>query len=284
MTGDRPALARVIDTTKPSAARMYDYFLGGKDNYAVDREAAEQVLEVFPQARQLALANRRFLVRAVRYCAERGIDQFIDIGTGIPTLPNVPDVARKIQPHARVVGVDNDPIVLSHHRALIATDSGVGTVEGDVRRPDEVLGHPDLTTLIDLNRPVAVLLVALLHFVPDEDDPAGIVRGLAQHTAPGSYLVITAATSTDAPAATVKGVETVYQDATAPVIFRPEQQIRTWFHPFHLVAPGLVDVQGWRPDATERPTRLRIVGGVAYQKSWIEPVFSQSASQASGRQ
>ncbi|MGH3342765.1 MAG: SAM-dependent methyltransferase [Carbonactinosporaceae bacterium] len=266
--------SRASSTPAHPTWRMYDYLLGGKDNYAADRDAAEQVLDAFPQAHQLALANRRFLVRAVRYCAERGIDQFIDIGTGIPTLPNVPDVARRIQPRARVVGVDNDPVVLAHHRALVATDGGIGTVDGDVRRPEEILGQPDLITLIDLNRPVAVLLVALLHFVGDDDgddDPAGIVRRLAQHTAPGSYLVISAATSTAAPAATVKQVEAVYRNATAPLTLRTEPQIRAWFDPFHLVAPGMVDVQGWRPDATERPTRLRIVGGVAYQKGWVSP-------------
>ncbi|MGH3329012.1 MAG: SAM-dependent methyltransferase, partial [Streptomycetales bacterium] len=244
-------------------------WLGGKDNYAVDREAAEKVLEVFPQARQLALANRRFLVRAVRYLAQRGIDQFVDIGAGIPTSPNVPEVARKTNPHTRVVSVDNDPVVVVHNRALVATDEHIGTVQSDLRRPAEILAHPEFNKVIDLNRPVAILLVAIMHFVRDEEDPASIVRFLAQHTAPGSYMVITAATSTDTPTKTLEEIEQVYRGATAPVVFRTEQQIHTWFDPFHLVTPGLVDVQAWRPDATERRTDVRIIGGVAHQAGWV---------------
>ncbi|MGH3344298.1 MAG: SAM-dependent methyltransferase [Carbonactinosporaceae bacterium] len=264
MTDGQPLLGR-IDTATPSTARIYDYLLGGK----VDREAAHKVLEAFPQAHWLALANRRFLVRAVRYCVQRGIDQFIDIGTGIPASPNVPGVARKINPQARVVGVDNDPIVVAHHRALVATSDGIGTVEGDIRRPTEILAHPDLHAVIDLNRPVAILLVAVLHFVNDDHDPAGIVRYLARHTAPGSYIVITAATSTGTTTETVEQIEAVYHGATAPLTFRPEHQIRTWFDPFHLVTPGLVDVQAWRPDAVEPRTDVRVVGGVAHQSRWI---------------
>ncbi|MGH3326256.1 MAG: SAM-dependent methyltransferase [Streptomycetales bacterium] len=270
MTGDRLPLPRGIDTSRPSTARMYDYWLGGKDHYAVDREAAEKVLAVFPQASWLALANRRFLVRAVRYCAQRGIDQFVDIGAGIPTMPNVPEVARKINPDTRVVGVDKDPVVVVHNRALVATDEHIGTVEGDIRRPLEILADPEFNAVIDLNRPVAMLLVAILHFVRDEEDPAGIVRYLAHHTAPGSYVVISAATSTGTPAETIEQIEQVYRGATEPVIFRPEAHIRSWFDPFHLVTPGLVEVQGWRPDVAERRTDVRIVGGVAYQPGWVD--------------
>ncbi|MGH3329243.1 MAG: SAM-dependent methyltransferase [Streptomycetales bacterium] len=173
MIGEGP-LPRRIDTCRPSTARMYDYWLGGKDNYLVDRGAAAKVQEVFPDVRRLAWANRAFLVRAVRYLAEQGVDQFIDIGTGLPTPPNVPEIAREINPGARAVGVDNDPIVLAHNRALVAVDDGILTVDGDVRHPGQILADPELNALIDLDRPVAVLLVAILHFVTDDEDPAGI--------------------------------------------------------------------------------------------------------------
>ncbi|MGH3327730.1 MAG: SAM-dependent methyltransferase [Streptomycetales bacterium] len=264
MTGEGP-LTRRIDTSRPSTARMYDYWLGGKDNYAVDREAADEVQEVFPQIRHLALANRRFLVRAVRYCAGQGVDQFIDIGTGLPTYPNVPDVARKINPGARAVGVDNDPVVLVHNRALVAVDEGILAVEGDVRDPDRILADPELNRLIDLQRPVAVLLVAILHFVRDEEDPAGIVAHFAERMAPGSYVVIAAATSTGASEETLAQIQSIYARATSPAVFRPEHEIRTWFDPLRLVHPGLVDVQRWRPEACEQGTRVRILGGVAHK-------------------
>ncbi|MGH3342385.1 MAG: SAM-dependent methyltransferase [Carbonactinosporaceae bacterium] len=261
---------RPINTSKPSSARIYDHLLGGKDNYAVDREAAEQMLKVFPQAREIAQANRRFLVRAVRYCAEQGIDQFVDIGTGFPTSPNVPEVAREIRPEARVVGVDNDPVVLSHHRALVTNDIGMATIEGDVRDPLRIIINPELNMVIDLNRPVAVLLVAILHFVRDEESPATVINRLMQHTAPGSYLVISSGTSDGSSDELLALAGKIYQNATAPVTFRPESQIRSWFDPFHLVAPGLVDVRDWRPDSEEPRTSQRIVGGVAYQTGWID--------------
>ncbi|MGH3326774.1 MAG: SAM-dependent methyltransferase [Streptomycetales bacterium] len=278
MSTDSPP-GRRIDTTKPSPARIYDYGLGGKNNYAVDREAAEQGLKVFPEGRQLALANRQFLVRAVRYLAEQGIDQFIDIGTGLPTPPNVPQVAREINPRARVVGVDNDPTVLVHNRALVAVDDGVTTVDGDVRDPDQILDDPELRALIDLDRPVAVLLVALLHFVQDEEDPAGIVARLAERIVPGSYVVISATTSTGAPAEVLDKFEQIYRKSTSPVVIRPEGQIRSWFDPLDLVDPGMVDIVDWRPALQELPpspgplvwpqdlrTSIRIVGGVAQKR------------------
>ncbi|MGH3343628.1 MAG: SAM-dependent methyltransferase [Carbonactinosporaceae bacterium] len=155
---------------------------------------------------------------------------------------------------------------MAHQRALVATDERIATVEGDIRRPLEILADPEFTTVIDLDRPVAVLLVAVLHFVRDEEDPGGVMNYLARHTAPGSYFVITAATSTGTPDATLKEIEEVcHRTRDLP----PEHQIRTWFEPFHLVSPGLVDVQHWRPDAAERRTDMRIVADVAYQTGWI---------------
>ncbi len=154
-----------IDTSTPNHARVYDYVLGGKDNFAVDREAAKKVLAVAPDTRRLARANRAFLVRTVRFVAESGIRQFIDLGTGIPTSPNVHQVARGVDASARVVYVDNDPIVVEHNHALLASDEGVVTIEADIRRPAEILGNPELEMLIDFDEPVAVLMVAVLHLV-----------------------------------------------------------------------------------------------------------------------
>ncbi len=230
---------------------MYDYFLGGKDNYAADRDAAEKVLEVFPQARLGAVANRQFLVRVVRYLAEQGIDQFVDIGTGLPTPPNVPDVARAVHPHARVVGVDKDPVVLNHNRALVSVDKDTATIEGDVRDPDQILDNPELRALIDLDRPVAVLLVAILHFIRDEEEPAGIVTRLMEHVAPGSYIVISTTSSSGVPQDALDHVERVYRNATSPLVIRPEEQIRAWFDPLHLVEPGIVDIVDWQPQLQE---------------------------------
>ncbi|MGH3328146.1 MAG: SAM-dependent methyltransferase [Streptomycetales bacterium] len=277
MTGEG-LLPRRIDTSRPSQARMYDYWLSGKDNYAVDREAAARVREVFPQVARLARANRQFLERAVRYCAGQGIDQFIDIGTGLPHPPNVPDIAREVNPAARVVGVDNDSVVLAHHRALVAVEAGITTVDGDVRDPDGILADPELTALIDLDRPVAVLLVAILHSVRDDEGPAGTIARLTEAMAPGSYLVIAAATSTGAPAETLTRIEEVYAEATTPAVFRPEHQLRTWLEPLHLVAPGLVDVQRWRPDTRQRRTSVRILGGVAHKRSANWPTSTPGAA------
>ncbi|MGH3329620.1 MAG: SAM-dependent methyltransferase [Streptomycetales bacterium] len=260
--------SRQVDTRTPSTARIYDYLLGGKDHYAADREAAGKALEMIPTLRKLLRANRQFLVRAVRYCAEQGIDQFIDIGTGLPTAPNVPEVAREIQPNARVVGVDPDPIVLAHHRAMIAVASGISTIEGDVRHPHRIFADVERTGLIDLNRPVAVLLVAVMHFVRDSEDPAGIIRRLMQHNAPGSYLVLAAAALEGADPVAVDGVERIYDTASAPLTIRPTEQIRSWLEPWHLVEPGLVDVRKWRPDRRGQRFSEMMLGGVAYKTNW----------------
>ncbi|MGH3342668.1 MAG: SAM-dependent methyltransferase [Carbonactinosporaceae bacterium] len=275
MSADGPPGPR-IDTTKPSPARMYDYWLGGKDNLAVDREAGDKVEAANPEVRQLVVANRQFLVRAVRFLAEEGIDQFIDIGTGLPTSPNVPEVARAVHPQARVVGVDNDPIVIVHSRALVSVNEGLTTIEGDLREPDQILDNPELRALIDLDRPVAVLVSAVLHFIRDEEDPAGIVARIAEHLAPGSYVMISSVTSTGIPSEILERIEQVYRRSTSPAVARPEDQILAWFDRLNMVDPGVVDVVDWRPYLQEflpapgllvwpqdLRTTYRIVGGVA---------------------
>ena len=179
-----------IDTTVPSTARMYDYWLGGHDNFAADRAAALKVSEAAPEAQLMAVENRKFLRRAVRYlAAEAGITQFLDIGTGLPTQGNVHQVAQDINPAARVVYVDNDPMVLAHSRAL-KTGGNTVVIEADLRDPRAILDHPGTRKLIDFGQPLAVLLVAVLHFISDDDDPSATVAAIRDALQPGSYLVL----------------------------------------------------------------------------------------------
>ena len=247
-----------VDPTTPSPARMYDLFLGGKDNFAVDRAAVSEVLRVAPSVRKVARDNRRFMVRAVRYCARAGVRQFVDIGTGIPTPPNVCEVARSERPDALVVGVDNDPQVLAHGRCYL---DGVHIIDGDVRSPAGIIDDPLLNRWIDWSQPVAVLFIAVLHFVTDAQDPSGIVATFRERMAPGSLVVISHVSSTGADPAEVAAVERVYQRASSPGVSRTHEEILSLFDGFEFVAPGLVPVQRWgkRPG---KETAIPILGGV----------------------
>ena len=195
MTSEDSGLPPEIDTSRPHPARVYDYFLDGKDHYPADRKAGEQVLEAVPTAKAMARANRAFLQRAVRFLARAGIRQFLDIGTGLPTRGSVHQTAHEITPNARVIYVDNDPIVLAHSRALLASEH-TEVVEGDLRKPDSILGDAGVGKAIDFDQPVAVLLVAILHFLTDHDEPDQVVGRFVEAMAPGSYLVISHATAT----------------------------------------------------------------------------------------
>jgi hypothetical protein len=242
-----------IDPSTPNPARIYDALLGGKDHYPVDGAAAEAILAAAPQARQGARENRAFLQRAVRYLARQGIRQFLDIGTGLPTQGNVHQAARQVTPDAKVVYVDHDPMVHVHANALLANNSPTAlAVLADLREPEAVLDHPGVRRLLDFTQPIGVLLVAVLHFVRDEEDPAGIVARLRQAMAPGSFLVISHATGDFHPQAGTKVTE-VYQQASAPLVLRSRGQIGRFFRGFDLVEPGLVQPAAWRPDAG--PTR-----------------------------
>ncbi|MEU9504144.1 SAM-dependent methyltransferase [Streptomyces sp. NPDC048196] len=248
--------AEEIDTSRPHPARMYDYYLGGWDNYEVDRVAAERVIEVHPQVRLSARANRAFLRRAVRTVVDAGVRQLIDLGTGIPTSPNTHEVAREAAPDCRVVYVDNDPIVATHAGARLTNAARTGFVLGDVRDPKAVLDHPVVRELIDFDEPVALLLVAVLHFLRDAEDPAGVIATLAEALPAGSHLVLTHATDepyegypggrTDEVARA--GVEDVYKSATASLNLRSKAGIEPLFGPFTLLDPGVVRVPLWRPD------------------------------------
>jgi hypothetical protein len=229
---------------------MYDYYLGGKDNFAVDREAAEQVLSAAPEVRVLASENRAFLGRAVRYLtAEAGIRQFIDVGTGLPTQGNVHEVAQEVDPAARVVYIDNDPIVRAHARALLPGDGTTAVIEADMRHPRAILDHPDLHRLITLDEPVAVLFMSVLHFITDEEDPYGMVAAFRDAAVPGSHLALSHITSPEQNAEAAEAAADVYKArATSPAVLRSPKEIMTLFDGYELVEPGLVYLPQWRPD------------------------------------
>ena len=233
---------------------------GGKDNYAVDRAAADKVLAIAPDQRRLARGNRAFAIRAVQVLANAGLRQFIDLGTGFPTSPSVHEVARQADPSARVVYVDHDPVVHVHNTALLATDDRVASVQADIRRPELILDHPDVVRLIDFSQPTGLLCVAVLHLVPDTDDPEGIIARYRDRMCAGSHLVLSQFASDSDPEAMAE-LYAVAAGTPVETYFRPRHRILRFFGDFELLAPGLTDVLQWRQDATD-PTRLKIAGAV----------------------
>lgn len=260
----RPGLAAGV--ALPSPVRTCDYYLGGKDYLPVGREVAEQVLYMAPEGRELAVANRYFLVRAVMYLASQGIDQFINVGAGvIPARPDVHEVARLVSRSARVAYVDRDPEVVARSRALLAGVEGVVAVAGDVRRPAGIVADPGIWGLIDFSRPVGVLLVAVLHFVTDDDGPRAAVARLRDLMAPGSYLVLSYVTSDGSDPRLVAAIRDVYAGAAVPAVLRTAGQVRGFFDGFRLVASGVVDAPEWRPPpgyVREPALPLRVLAGV----------------------
>ena len=246
----------------PSPARMYDYYLGGKDHFPADRVAAERVIAAYPQARTLARANRQFLERAVEFLAGQGIRQFIDLGTGLPTSPNVHEVAQRIQQDAQVVYVDNDPIVTVHSQALCGNDDGVTVIDGDIRQPEAVFTNPELTDRIDLSQPVGLLCVAVLHFITDEEDPRKIVAALQRQMVPGSYLVISHVVTDGADKRTMDEITDAYMEATSPMVPRYKSAIRDLFTGLDFAEPGLTDVARWRCTRPAETGQIRVLGGV----------------------
>ena len=259
-----PRVPDGVDVTRPSIARIYDYVLFGKDNFAVDRAAAQKLMESGLDRRH-ALANRAFLVRAVRFLARQGIAQYLDLGSGLPTSPSVHEVARDTIPDARVVYVDHDPIVVTHNDALLATRDGVITIRGDVRDPDTVLASEALLRCIDFSQPVAVLLLSVLHFISHEEDAPGIVARFRERMAPGSYLAISVGTSDDADPDMLAEATQTYAGARMPFTLRSRAQIQDLFDGFDLVEPGLVGLPEWRPEFNTDRTPLKgpTVGAVA---------------------
>jgi hypothetical protein len=259
-----------LHTDRPHPARVYDYLLGGKDNFEADRAAAEEGIRANPASRIPPRENRAFLGRAVRYLAgEAGIRQFLDIGTGIPTTPNVHQVAQRVAPDARVVYVDNDPIVLAHARALMTgTPQGrTEYIDADIRDVDAILDAPGLRATIDRDQPIALLLIAILHFVGDADDPYGIVKRLVDALPSGSYLAISHLTG-DFDAAAWERVAAIYRRTGVTMQVRPKPQIERFFEGLELVEPGLEVLTRWRPDPDEDPdratdTQVAVYGAVA---------------------
>jgi hypothetical protein len=241
-----------IDTRIPNMARMYDYALGGKDNFAADREAVQKLFSFSPENKDVPRANRRFLNRAVRFVVDQGVRQFVDLGTGLPSQGHVHEIVREIDPGAHVVYVDYDPVVVNHARALLVNSGSVTVVQADVRNPAGILTHPDVTGLIDFSQPVAVLFVAVLHGIPDEADPAGIAAAFGEGLAPGSYLILSHLTSEGHPPALVAQKEEVFARSNAPVHYRSRAEILRMFAGFDLVEPGLTAVTQWRGDELDR--------------------------------
>ncbi|GAA4326661.1 SAM-dependent methyltransferase [Streptomyces venetus] len=250
---ERPAWApRSIDISVPSVSRMYDYYLGGSHNFEVDREAARRAMEFMPGLPKIMQANRAFMRRAVRYAAGQGITQFLDIGSGIPTFGNVHEVAQAASPGARVMYVDHDPVAVAHSQAVLEGNDDADIVAADLRKPQDILSGVELEGLIDLNQPVALLLVAILHFVEDEDDPYGAVAELGEALAPGSLLVLTHASYEGIPLPQERagGAVNVYEDIRSPLIMRSREEIARFFEGYDMVEPGLVAMPCWRPDTT----------------------------------
>jgi hypothetical protein len=242
-----------IDTSVAHPARRYNYWLGGKDNFAADRASGDAIEAVMPSIRLMAVENRMFLGRTVRWLAEQGIDQFLDIGTGIPAPGNTHEVAQSIIPSARTVYVDNDPIVLNHARALL-TSAPTGTnayLDADVRDPDSILSHPDLAATLDFTRPIALMLVAVLHFVRDDEDPVGIVSKLLGAMPAGSYVVVSHSTwEYQSPE---KIVELSATNPGGRFVSRTGAQLAALFEGADFVDPGVVSVSRWRAEKAPQP-------------------------------
>jgi SAM-dependent methyltransferase len=251
--GSRVPDGAKVDPDTPSVARMYDYFLGGKDNFASDRQAAEEVTKVLPTVAGVARSNREFLRRAVRYVAGRGVDQFLDLGAGLPTQGNVHEIAQSVDPGARVVYVDSDPVVISHGRALLARDENTAVTQADMRDIGQVLGDPMVRKLIDFERPVCVLFVAVLHFLADEEDPAGLVREYREALSPGSHLIVSHAAVEEQRNIQV-GDAYRSASASAPFVARTREQVTALLDGVEIVEPGVVRLHEWRPVGGEYAT------------------------------
>ncbi|MFJ9688396.1 SAM-dependent methyltransferase [Streptomyces bacillaris] len=253
------------DFSKPSVARMYDWLIGGRDNYPVDREACEELLRIAPSTRELALVNRAFLVRAVRYLAEEcGITQYIDHGSGLPTSPNVHQVVQQFHPDARVVYVDNDPIVLGHGRMMLAEDTATtAVILQDMRNTEEIFESDEVRRLIDRNTPIACLFVSVLHCVPEKDDPWRLVRDVARRLPPGSYLVISQLASDDGQLRS--DITQFMREITGGNWgeVRSLDEVGRFFEGLELVeAQAPCEVSLWRPDGEIGPRQKT--------KEWVE--------------
>nr|WP_225448673.1 SAM-dependent methyltransferase [Streptacidiphilus sp. P02-A3a] len=253
-----------VDTGRPSIARVYDAILGGKDNFAVDRAVAAKRLELIPDGGQGARLSRAFLARGVRHLARLGVTQFLDIGSGLPSAQNTHQVAQSVEPEARVVYVDHDPMVLAHARALLADDQQrTRAVLGDLRQPDAILDDPVVRDFLDWSRPVGLLLLGIVHHLADAEDPSGCVRALVDRLPPGSYLLLSHFSDASAEA---RALEQALQQMLGSGRMRSELEIRAFFDGTRLQQPGVVPVVAWQPDdgpaEPPTPSTLLVFGGL----------------------
>jgi SAM-dependent methyltransferase len=256
-----------VDTERPSAARIYDYYLGGAHNFAADRQVAEQMIATYPDLPLGIQANRAFLRRAVEFLVDAGVRQFLDIGSGVPTVGHVHEIAQRAAPESRVVFVDIDPVAVAHSRLLLANNDRATVIQEDVRRPEHILNHPETRRLLDLEQPIAVLVVALIHFIPDADDPVSILARLMRPLASGSYLAISH--GSDDAREVAEGKE-IYRRSGIELISRNRQQVKALFDGLDLVEPGVVWVQQWRPESPldafyDQPKLSVFYGGVGHK-------------------
>ncbi|GAA2718711.1 SAM-dependent methyltransferase [Actinocorallia aurantiaca] len=255
-----------INTSVPHPARIYNVFLGGKDNFAADRQIAEQTLALFPDIPVMARQNREFLHRVVRYMVEEaGIDQFLDIGSGLPAEGNVHEIAQELDPEAKVLYIDNDPLVLVHGQALLAENGNTKVVTADLRQVDELLAAVEESGLLDLSRPVGLMLVAVLHFISDEEDVEGLLRSYLARLAPGSAMAISHISPGGADSERLDQAVDIYSAATPPgVHLRTAEQVTRLFDGTTLLPPGVVPIADWhpRPGDDTRPTAATGLGGV----------------------
>ncbi len=257
-------LPKGADPNRPNAARVYNYLLGGKDNYEVDQLLAHQMLAVAPDTRTTAWFSRRFLLQAVEIAARAGVRQFIDIGAGIPISPNVHEVAQEIEPTARVVAVDYDPVVHVHANALLASSPGVTSMLGDIRRPDVIIERLRSEQLIDFDQPVAILIVGVLHYVMDDEDPVGIVARLRDELAPGSFLAFTHATIDTQSDFIARSSGTTVGSSSQPR-YRTREEVARLLDGFEVLEPGVVAVQDWLDDDLPS-TNLVLLGGIGRKR------------------
>jgi O-methyltransferase involved in polyketide biosynthesis len=236
------------DVDRANSARVYDYFLGGDANFAVDREAGEAALSMLPKVGTYARANRAFLGRVVRYLTEQGIDQFLDLGSGMPTVGNVHEAVQRIHPNARVVYVDNEPVVASHARTMLVGAENVGIVQADIRRPDAVLSAVRVTELLDFTRPVAVLAVGVLPFVTDDTELVEILSAYRARCVPGSFLAVSHPSPVGLTSEQEEQLTNLAIRVAAPIRWRTREEISALLDGYRLVEPGVVLVPDWRPD------------------------------------
>lgn len=253
-----------VDVTQPSAARIYDYFLGGAHNFAVDRALADQISTLTPTIGETMRAGRAFLRRAVRFLVAAGVRQFLDIGSGIPTVGNVHEIAQRTAPDSRVVYVDVDPVAVAHSRAILEGNDRAAVFQADLRDSERILAEARQLDVIDLSQPTAILLAGVVHFVPDSDDPAGHVATLRNALTPGGYLVLSHTTKDEQPPEVIQAQQLSQRTGTE-IALRTRAQIEAYFDGLTLVEPGLVFLPAWRPDpgdVVDHPERIGAYGGV----------------------